>query len=105
MMHENLLSIQQYAIKNKLSTFAVIKLVNAGKLKTLKKEKDGSEQDFIIDESTPVQNVSVQEAQRKSEEHQTCVDYEVEFHKLLAKYIELQEKYTHLMEKKHYATK
>ena len=36
-MHSHLLTIQQYAIKYKLSTFTVIKQVNSGKLKTIKK--------------------------------------------------------------------
>jgi len=102
-MQGNLLSIQQYAIKNKLSIFAVIKLVNAGKLKTLKKEKEGSEQDFIIDENTPKQCTNVQVAPHETQD--TLIDYEVEFHTLLAKYIELQEKYTQLIEEKNHATK
>ena len=38
-MPENLISLQQYAIKHKLSTFATVKLVNQGKIKTIKKIK------------------------------------------------------------------
>lgn len=102
-MPENLLSIQQYAVKNKLSTFAVIKLVNSGKLKTVKKEVDGSEQEFIIDESAPIEHIS--QPQTPTSEQPRSVNYEAEFHKLLAKYIELQEKYTQLIEEKYHATK
>ena len=50
---ENLLSIQQYALKHKMSTFAVLKLVNAKKLKTVKKSHDGEEQEYIIDDTLP----------------------------------------------------
>lgn len=102
-MPENLLSIQQYAVKNKLSTFAVIKLVNSGKLKTVKKEVDGNEQEFIIDESAPIEHIS--QPYPHTSEQTRAVNYEAEFHKLLAKYIELQEKYTQLIEEKYHATK
>jgi len=101
---QNLITMQQYAIKNKMSTFAVVKLVNAKKLKTIKKTIDGEEREYIIDDTLPskpvVNNETIPEVEAGIK-----IDYEVEFHKLLAKYVEIQEKYTQLIEEKSYATK
>jgi len=94
---ENLLSIQQYALKHKMSTFAVLKLVNAKKLKTVKKRHDGEEQEYIIDDTLP-RRKETNDAIATVVEQNTKIDYEAEFHKLLAKYIEVQEKYTKLIE-------
>lgn len=94
---ENLLSIQQYALKHKMSTFAVLKLVNAKKLKTVKKSHDGEEQEYIIDDTLP-RRKETNDAIATVVEQNTKIDYEAEFHKLLAKYIEVQEKYTKLIE-------
>jgi len=94
---ENLLSIQQYALKHKMSTFAVVKLVNAKKLKTVKKRHDGEEQEYIIDDTLP-RRKETNDAIATVVEQNTKIDYEAEFHKLLAKYIEVQEKYTKLIE-------
>ena len=102
MPQENLLTIQQYATRYKMSTFAVIKLVTSKKLKTLKQ----NDQEFIIDENVvvkPKQEIAESEGVQSSlEEGSSNINYEVEFHKLLAKYIELQEKYTKLIEEKHH---
>ena len=55
---EQLISIQRYATKHKLSAFNVIKQINTGKLKTIKKD----DEEFIIDETIlppmPVQTIS-----------------------------------------------
>ena len=45
MQEENLLSIAQYAAKNRLSIYKVIQKINKGELKSIKKEN----QDFIVD--------------------------------------------------------
>jgi len=95
---ENLLSIQQYALKHKMSTFAVVKLVNAKKLKTVKKSHDGEEQEYIIDDTLPRRKETNDAIATVELEQNTKIDYEAEFHKLLAKYIEVQEKYTKLIE-------
>lgn len=95
---ENLLSIQQYALKHKMSTFAVLKLVNAKKLKTVKKSHDGEEQEYIIDDTLPRRKETNDPIATVELEQNTKIDYEAEFHKLLAKYIEVQEKYTKLIE-------
>lgn len=107
MLENNLITIQQYAIKHKMSTFAVLKLINAKKLQTVKKSVDGEETEFIVDATltttqTP-KNEPSHEATLPSEQGAEKINYEVEFHKLLAKYIELNEKYTKLMEEKHRA--
>lgn len=92
-MHSHLLTIQQYAVKYKLSTFAVIKQVNSGKLKTIKKTLNGEEKEFIVDETVVV-----------SEEHKTDgivtkpIDYKEEYQQLLHAYNELREKYIQLLE-------
>ncbi|AFL68650.1 hypothetical protein [Sulfurospirillum barnesii] len=99
MSTHTLLSIQQYATKHKMSTFAVIKRVNAKELKMIKKNVDGKEQEFIVDESTPPPHPSSNVLPSNTQEH-SPIDYEVEFHKLLAKYIELHEKYTQILEEK-----
>jgi len=96
----NLVSIQQFAIKHKMSTFAVIKQINTGQLKTVKKD----EQDFIIDDAIPVKSPTTHKS-AKEEEGEQNVDYEAKFHELLAKYIDLQEKYTRLIEEKYDAKK
>lgn len=99
MSEQNLITMQQYAIKNKMSTFAVVKLVNAKKLKTIKKNIDGEEREYIIDDTLPHKPTAHSET-RIEPEQGIKIDYEVEFHKLLAKYVEIQEKYTKLVEEK-----
>lgn len=102
MNKNNLLSIQHYAIKHKMSTFTVIKQINAGQLKTVKKD----DQDFIIDDSIPVKSSTMPSPNAiEEEEGQQNVDYEAKFHELLSKYIDLQEKYTRLVEEKYDAKK
>lgn len=105
MLENNLITIQQYAIKHKMSTFAVVKLVNAKKLQTVKKNVDGEEKEFIIDEScSAVQNLNNEpKSETPQPEQGDKINYEIEFHKLLAKYIDLQEKYTQLIETKNHA--
>lgn len=96
MPQENLLSIQQYATRHKMSTFAVIKLVNAKKVDVVKKEIDGEIKEFIVDKSVScVSNIQPQIIKEETSE----INYEVEFHKLFSKYVELQEKYHALLEK------
>lgn len=55
---EQLISIQRYATKHKLSAFNVIKQINTGKLKTVKK----GDEDFIIDKTivpiSPVHSIA-----------------------------------------------
>lgn len=103
MVESNLVTAQQYAIKHKMSTFAVLKLINAKKLKTIKKSVNDEETEFIIDETLP-SNVPTQKEVTTEPEKSEKIDYEVEFHKLLSKYIELQEKYTRIIEDKSHAT-
>jgi len=98
MLEQNLITIQQYAVKHKMSTFAVVKLINAKKIKTIKKSVNGEDIEFIIDDTLP-SKPAIQETTTETEKNKK-IDYEVEFHKLLAKYIELQEKYTKLIEEK-----
>jgi hypothetical protein len=101
MLEPNLITVQQYAIKHKMSTFAVLKLVNAKKLQTIKKKVDNHDQEYIVDDSLLNNQVRIQEAVTTNVSKQEGgIDYEVEFHKLSAKYIELQEKYTKLIEAK-----
>lgn len=97
MLEQNLITMQQYAVKHKMSTFGVVKLVNAKKLKTIKKNVEGEEREFIIDETLPSSKPLKSETPVAPND-ETKIDYEVEFHKLLAKYIELQDKYTKLIE-------
>ena len=97
MSENNLLTVQQYALKHKMSTFAVIKLINAKKLKIIKKTVDGEEQEFIMDETVAIQQPSF--AATETQES-SSINYEVEFHKLLAKYVELNEKYIKLIEER-----
>ena len=93
MMHSHLLTIQQYAIKYKLSTFTVIKQVNSGKLKTIKKVIDGEEKEFIVDETVVVSE------ERKTDGISTApIDYKTEYEQLLHAYNELREKYIKLLE-------
>jgi hypothetical protein len=98
-MSENLISIQQYAIKHKLSTFATVKLINQGKIKTIKKTVEGEEREFVLDDTAAVHthNSSIASSSVTS----TAVDYEKEYHALLVKYSALQEKYTALLETCH----
>ena len=97
MLEQNLITMQQYAVKHKMSTFGVVKLVNAKKLKTIKKNVEGEEREFIIDETHPSSKPLKNETPVESND-EVKINYEVEFHKLLAKYIELQDKYTKLIE-------
>ena len=95
-MPENLISLQQYAIKHKLSTFATVKLVNQGKIKTIKKVLNGEEREFVLDESAP--QATIPSKPTSTSTHEGAVDYEKEYHLLLTKYSALQEKYTALLE-------
>lgn len=104
MVEPNLITAQQYAIKHKMSTFAVLKLINAKKLKTIKKSVNDEESEFIIDETLPSKIATQNEATPEADKHEN-IDYELKFHELFAKYIELQEKYTQLIEEKSHATK
>ncbi|MDD3343653.1 MAG: hypothetical protein PHR87_08775 [Sulfurospirillaceae bacterium] len=98
MTQTNLLTIQQYAIKHKLSAFSVVKLINTKKLQTIKKIVDGEEKEFIIDETANAILATPKEEGKTTAE--TPINYEIEFHKLLAKHLELQDKYDALLEKK-----
>jgi hypothetical protein len=100
MMSQNLISIQQYAIKHKLSTFATVKLINQGKIKTIKKTVDGEEREFVQDDTAPTEHATLSTA-HGSPTHAHAIDYEKEYHILLAKYSALQEKYTTLLESTH----
>lgn len=95
-MSQQPLTIQQYAIKHKLSTFATIKLITQGKLKTLKQTIDGVEHEFIIDENIPT---TAKKEPTATDDANSKKDYEQAYHQLLAKYSALQEKYTALLEK------
>lgn len=97
-MSESLISIQQYAIKHKLSTFATVKLINQGKIKTIKKVVKGEEREFVMDDTAPAETTTPAASQPAS-----IIDYEKEYHILLAKYSALQEKYVALMEEKKHA--
>ncbi len=68
------------------------------KLKTVKKSHDGEEQEYIIDDTLPRRKETNDAIATVELEQNTKIDYEAEFHKLLAKYIEVQEKYTKLIE-------
>ncbi|MBN1839442.1 MAG: hypothetical protein JW802_05300 [Campylobacterales bacterium] len=97
----HLLTIQQYATKHKMSTFAVVKLINQKKLKVIKQKIENQEQEFIADETI---SSSLQNSEQKENviplEKNDKIDYEHEFHALLAKYIALQEKHTQLIEER-----
>jgi len=99
-MSQNLISIQQYAIKHKLSTFATVKLINQGKIKTIKKTVEGEEREFVLDDTTPTEHATPSTSHTSST-HTHAIDYEKEYHTLLAKYSALQEKYTMLLEATH----
>ncbi len=96
-MSENLISIQQYAIKHKLSTFATVKLINQGKIKTIRKTVEGEEREFVLDDTTPI---AVKET-HKTPADSSMIDYQKEYQTLLVKYSTLQEKYTTLLETCH----
>lgn len=102
-MPENLLSIQQYAIKHKLSTFATVKLIHQGKIKTIKKVLNGEEREFVLDESAP--QATIPSKPTSTSTHEGVIDYEKEYHLLLTKYSALQEKYTELLEEINHAQK
>ena len=97
-MPENFITIQQYALKHKLSTFSVVKLINTRKVKSVKKIIDGKETELIIDD-TNVAEISMPKEEGISLQN-TPVNYQEEFHKLLAKHLALQAKYNALVEEK-----
>lgn len=94
MMQE--LTLQQYAKQSKQSLFAVIKQVQSGALKSIKKEVNGKEVELVLCESLPVAK-EPEPSQDDAVETPSKIDYEVEFHKLLARYHELQNKYEKLL--------
>ena len=95
-MSENLISIQQYAIKHKLSTFATVKLIHQGKIKTIKKVVDNEEREWVIDDTPHTQSGEANAL--KTTASSATLDYEAKYNELLAKYSVLQEKYTTLLE-------
>ena len=97
-MSENLISIQQYAIKHKLSTFATVKLINQGKIKTIKKVINGEEREFVMINDTADMQIEYVNTSRASTTD-SSVNYEEQYYELLAKYSVLQEKYTQLLER------
>lgn len=98
-MPENLISIQQYAIKNKLSTFATVKLINQGKIKTIKKVINDEEREFVVVNDTPNSPIKQPETSSMASTTNSLINYEDQYYALLAKYSALQEKYTQLLEK------
>lgn len=98
-MSENLISIQQYAIKHKLSTFAAVKLINQGKIKTIKKVINDEEREFVVlndTANTPIEHTNTPPTTIPTN---SLVNYEEQYYELLVKYSVLQEKYTQLLEK------
>lgn len=98
-MSENLISIQQYAIKNKLSTFATVKLINQGKIKTIKKIINDEEREFVVINDTTNLPIKQLDTTSMTSTTNSLINYEEEYYALLSKYSILQEKYTQLLEK------
>lgn len=98
-MPENLISVQQYAIKNKLSTFATVKLINQGKIKTIKKVVNDEEREFVVVNDTPNSPIKQSETSSMASTTNSLINYEEQYYALLSKYSVLQEKYTQLLEK------
>lgn len=97
-MAENFMTIHQYALKHKISTFAVVKLINTKKIKSVKKMIDGEEKELIINDT--VVTVMTTPKEEGISAHNTPINYQEEFHKLLAKHLALQAKYDALIEEK-----
>lgn len=91
------LTPRQYATRTKQSMFAVIKKMQYGELRTIKKEVDGKEIELILCENISPAVAYKAQDEAKNQPQNDQIDYEKEFHKLLAKYIELQEKYEKLL--------
>ncbi len=122
MIDSRLMTIQQYAIRYQMSTFAVIKQINSGKLKTIKEMVDGEQKEFIIDDeavadtvASPVNTPPTQQAPSrptflKSEEayknqDSSVIDYKEKYEELLERYnnlIDYKAKYEELLKKYDY---
>ncbi len=105
MIDSRLMTIQQYAMKYQLSTFAVIKQINSGKLKTIKEMVNGEEQELVIDEAVSASSSAPQQVQvqaqpaaaparptfLKSDEaiQDSQADYKIRYQELLEQYNEL----------------
>lgn len=97
---EELLSIQKYAARNRLSIHHVIKKTMTGELKTVTKSKNGQEITYIIvgeNESVSEENNPLASTDESNEENVT-IDYQKEYEALHKKYLILKTKYDKLLE-------
>jgi K+/H+ antiporter YhaU regulatory subunit KhtT len=70
-----LLTTKEYATKNKISIFNVMKMVKSQQLKTITKEENGKEIVYILpDDSNTPQSQSITTAQDDKEEHSSMQD-------------------------------
>ncbi|MDD5161131.1 MAG: hypothetical protein PHI47_13855 [Sulfuricurvum sp.] len=87
-----LISIQKYAAKNRLSIHAVIKKTMNGELPTLVKDEDGKEVTYIV-LSELKQPPLISNSSEKVDE----IDYKKEYEELHRNYLILKTKYEKLL--------
>jgi len=81
-----LLTIKEYATKNKISIFNVMKMVKSQQLKTITKEENGKEVVYILpDDSNISQSQSVVTTQDDKEKHHLMQDEIIQLKNEVAK--------------------
>ena len=73
----NALSVKEYAVKNKISIFNVIKMAKSGKIPSETRKIDGKDEIFILTENAP---------QPEPEKKDEAIDYKKAYFELKAKY-------------------
>ncbi len=97
MQSPELITIQKYAAKKRLSIHNVVKKTMNGELQTVVKEENGKEVTYIV--LTPsVQNTPV-EASNPDTEETIEIDYKKEYEALHKEYLILKTKYEKLLER------
>jgi len=97
MQSPELMSIQKYAAKNRLSIHSVVKKTMNGELPVITKEENGKEATYIV--LTPsVQNAPAAASNPDTEETFE-IDYKKEYEALHKEYLILKTKYEKLLER------
>jgi uncharacterized protein YceH (UPF0502 family) len=73
----NLLTLKEYAIKNKISIFNVMKMVKSQKLKSIIKEENGREVIYIISNDADKSQISISVNNNETKNNEVGLENEI----------------------------